>query len=280
MANIMLVANLNCDRILQLDKILTVGGRFHYQDGGHRLGGGGANTGIGLVWAGHHVSLVTEVGQDQIGDWLVAEAGQQGLDCRRVCRRQGATCEMLLVMTPDGERTIIRPPRPKFELPAPPDWHKWQALYINSSAEGAVSWANCALEQTLVLAQLAKDERPRPCHVLIASASDMHGRSQLSHWDYGVSIAGEQLRYFIVTDGEHGADFYDGQQCQHVDAICANLIDATGAGDAYAAGVINGLVAGDDIMAAMQQGAQWAAFAVASASSIPSEQLADYLESR
>ncbi|MCL1043018.1 PfkB family carbohydrate kinase [Shewanella marisflavi] len=278
MANILLVANLNCDRILRLNKPLKMGGRFHYQDGGQRLGGGGANTGIGLVWAGHDVALVSQVGRDEIGDWLLAEASTLGIDCRLMQRYQQHTCEMLLVMTPDGERTIIRPERPKFELAAPPNWHNWDAFYINSSAEGAVSWAKTALPHSLVVAQLAKDDRARPCHVLIASRADMQGRSELSPWKYGLSIAGDSLQAFIVTDGASGAVLYQADGETRVAAEPADVVDTTGAGDAYAAGLIHGLVRGDDYTLAMAEGARWAAFAVATESSIPGEQLKDYLE--
>ena len=278
MANILLVANLNCDRILRLDKPLKMGGRFHYQDGGQRLGGGGANTGIGLVWAGHEVALVSQVGRDEIGDWLLAETSTLGIDCRLMQRYQQHTCEMLLVMTPDGERTIIRPERPRFELAAPPNWRNWDALYINSSAEGAVSWAKTALPHSLVVAQLAKDNRERPCHVLIASRADMQGRSELSPWQFGLSIAGESLRAFIVTDGADGAMLYQPEGEMRVAAEAATVVDTTGAGDAYAAGLIHGLVRGDGYCQAMAEGARWAAFAVATESSIPGEQLKAYLE--
>ncbi|MGL5048315.1 MAG: PfkB family carbohydrate kinase, partial [Shewanella sp.] len=221
MANVLLVANLNCDRILLLDKPLKTGGRFHYQDGGQRLGGGGANTGLGLVWAGHSVALVSQVGRDDMGDWLIAEASTQGLDCRLVQRRIGNTCEMLLVMTPDGERTIIRPQRPIFELSVPPKWQPWDALYFNTSAEGSVSWAKTALEHCLVVAQLAKDDRLRPCHILLASMGDIQGRCDRASWEYGKSIGGDFLRYFIVTDGINGSKVYTQDQVQHVAAIPA-----------------------------------------------------------
>ncbi|WP_394204271.1 PfkB family carbohydrate kinase [Shewanella waksmanii] len=277
MANIILVANLNCDRILMLNKPLQTGGRFHYQDGGQRLGGGGANTGLGLAWAGHRVALVSEVGRDKVGDWLLAEASTQGIDCHLIQRHQGNTNEMLLVMTPDGERTIIRPERPIFELAAPPSWQYWDALYINSSAAGAVSWAKTALKHALVMAQLAKDERPRPCHILIASKTDMQGRTELAPWEYGLSIAGDSLQYFIVTDGEQGAMVYEAEQTRHVDAIPAEVVDTTGAGDAYAAGLLHGQVQGWDIVKSMQEGARWSAFAVATQSSIPGQALKHYL---
>lgn len=278
MANILLIANLNCDRILQLDKPLQTGGRFHYQDGGQRLGGGGANTGLGLVWAHHRVALVSQVGRDKIGDWLLAEASTQGIDCHLIQRHNQASNEMLLVMTPDGERTIIRPERPNFELAAPPIWDLWDAVYFNSSAEGAVSWAKTALKQSLVFAQLAKDDRPRPCHILIASKTDMAGRSEYAPWQYGLSIAGDCLKYFIVTDGEEGAILYTKDDSIQVAAVPATIVDTTGAGDAYASGLIHGMTTGLSIIDSMKEGAKWAAFAVATQSSIPGEALKAYLE--
>ncbi|ACA89048.1 PfkB family carbohydrate kinase [Shewanella woodyi] len=277
MANILLVANLNCDRILNLDRPLQMGGRFHYQDGGQRLGGGGANTGIGLVWAKHRVALVSQVGRDKVGDWLLAEASTQGIDCHLIQRHKENSCEMLLVMTPDGERTIIRPQRPVFELASPPVWQQWDAVYFNSSAEGSVSWAKTALKNCLVLAQLAKDERPRPCDILIASKTDMQGRSQLSPWEYGLTIAGDSLKYFIVTDGADGAYLYTENDCQQVEATPSEVIDTTGAGDAYAAGLIHGLTTGLGILESMKEAGVWAGFAVATQSSIPGEGLKQYL---
>jgi sulfofructose kinase len=277
MANILILANLNCDRILRLDKPLKTGGRFHYQDGGLRLGGGGANTGIGLVWAQHQVSIVSQVGSDDIGDWILAKASTYGLDCRLVQRFEGNTCEMLLVMTPDGERTIIRPQRPSFTLTSTPKWNDWQAFYVNSSAQGAELWAQAALAETLVVAQLAKDDRPRPCHVLIASKSDLSGRSELSPWEFAKQLAGDSLKYFIVTDGDAGALVYSQEEVQQVAAVSATVVDTTGAGDAYAAGVIHGLCSGDNIVNAMEEGARWAAFAVETPSSIPGEGLKGYL---
>lgn len=278
MSNILLLANLNCDRVLQLDKPLVMGGRHHYQDSGRRLGGGGANTGLGLVWAGHHVALVSQVGRDETADWLLAEASLQGLDCHLLQRNDVATPELLLIMTPDGERTIIRPQRPIFELGVPPVFAKWDALYINSSAVGAERWAEVALNETLVIAQLAKDERVRPCHILISSKSDMAGRTLLSAWEYGQKIAGNQLRYFIITDGDNGATAYTAQEQFYIPAQKADVVDTTGAGDAFASGLINGLLHNAFITEAMKQGAQWASFAVSTQSSIPGKALKDYLE--
>lgn len=285
MPNILLLANLNCDRVLQLNKPLTTGGRHHYDDMGRRLGGGGANTGLGLLFAGHNVSLVSQIGNDKTSDWLLAEASLRGLDCSLLQRNDLLTPELLLIMTPDGERTIIRPNRPLFILEQAPDFTLWDVLYINSSAVNADIWAKTALEYTLVVAQLAKDERCRPCHILITSQSDIAGRydkdnnskNSAAIWQYGQQIAGPQLRYFIVTDGENGATAYNQDRSLPIPAVTTEVVDTTGAGDAFASGLIHALLEEKEITEAMTQGAYWAAIAVATDSSIPGEALQNYL---
>ena len=106
MPNVLLLANLNCDRVLLLNKPLTTGGRHHYDDMGRRLGGGGANTGLGLPFAGHNVSLVSQFGNDKTSDGLLAQANLRGLDCSLLQRNDHITPELLLIMTPDGEKEI------------------------------------------------------------------------------------------------------------------------------------------------------------------------------
>ncbi|PSU14749.1 ribokinase [Photobacterium gaetbulicola] len=298
MANVMLVANLNCDRVLQLKESLQAGGRHHYQDLGRRLGGGGANTGLALVYAGHHVALVSQVGRDETADWLLAEASLKGLNCSLLQRNDIVTPELMLLMTPDGERTIIRPERPAFSLGPAPDFSLWDGIYINSSAEGIAQWAKNALEQdvgacgnskksVLVVAQLPKSLTRRPCQVLITSRSDLDAHilssdspssvNDIGPFEYAKTVAGESLEYFIVTDGEKGATAYSQAGQEYVPAVETEVVDTTGAGDAYAAGVIHGLLAKQSIAEAMAVGAKWAAIAVATPSSVPGDEFKAFL---
>ncbi|KHT62178.1 ribokinase [Photobacterium gaetbulicola] len=298
MANVMLVANLNCDRVLQLKESLQAGGRHHYQDFGRRLGGGGANTGLALVYAGHHVALVSQVGRDETADWLLAEASLKGLNCSLLQRNDIVTPELMLLMTPDGERTIIRPERPAFSLGPAPDFSTWDGIYINSSAEGIEQWAISALAQgdgghgsnkksVLVVAQLPKSLCRRPCQVLITSRSDLESHllstgnsssmKEIAPFNYAQTVAGKSLEYFIVTDGERGATAYSESGQEYVPAVETEVVDTTGAGDAYAAGVIHGLLAKQTIAEAMAVAAKWAAIAVATPSSVPGDEFKAFL---
>lgn len=282
MPAILLIANLNCDRVMQLDSNIYSGGRFHYQDHGRRLGGGGANTGLALVYAQHHVTLVSQVGNDETSNWLLAQASILGLDCHLLQRHQHDTPELLLLMTPDAERTIIRPNRPAFILPEAPNFNHYDALYINSSASGIENWASTAMSSCLVVSQLAKDFSKRPAHILITSLSDLqHHLSESTHhscWEFAQDIAGDSLEYFIVTDAENGSIAYQQNKTTTVSAVTVDVVDNTGAGDAYAAGLIDALLQDLTIKESMQQASHWAAIAVTSESSIPGEAFKRYLE--
>src|SRR5690554_6051314 len=111
MANIVLLANLNCDHVLLLGEPLAAGGRLQYRDQGRRLGGGAANTGVGLLWAGHNVAIASRVGRDETGDWLLQAAAELGLDTRYVEQFDGETGELLILVDSQGERTILRQAR-------------------------------------------------------------------------------------------------------------------------------------------------------------------------
>ncbi|MBY6187499.1 ribokinase [Marinobacter hydrocarbonoclasticus] len=279
MSQILIIANLNCDRIFRLNRPLTSGARIHYEDMGHRIGGGATNTGLGLVWAGHQVELLSQVGDDELGDWLLAEAKKLGLGCQQVHRLVGPTQPLQLLMEPNGERTILRPNRPRLLLPQRLNWDGVDALYVNLSAEHLPRLMSDALHRALVVAQLPKDLAARPCHYLITSRDDLaqHGVEPSFEWAQGV--AGDQLRAFIVTEGARGAKAYLPDRIHHQDAVPANVVDSTGAGDCYAAGLIHGLLKQGELSIAMAEAACWAAFAVSADCSVPPETLKSYLVS-
>jgi sulfofructose kinase len=91
------------------------------------------------------------------------------------------------------------------------------------------------------------------------------------------SVSGERLEWVVVTRGREGADAYAASSELHVDAVAADQIDATGAGDAFTVGLLHGLLRGDDMVTALQGGATWGAATVAQLRSIPVpwEELAD-----
>ncbi|ART80757.1 PfkB family carbohydrate kinase [Oceanisphaera avium] len=277
MAKIRLLANLNCDHVLLLNDALAPGGRILYQDQGRRLGGGGANTGIGLLWAGHEVRVLSRVGQDATGEWILNTAQELGLDVSEVEQFCGATGELLVLVDNQGERTILRQATPSC-LPSPLPSTALDCLYVNYQGEAVGEYMADMLSQTLVVSQYPKDNTwLRPCHIMIASAADISAQHQ-DLWHHARTLAGDSLAWLVVTHGEQGAEAFSATQHLRVPAPDVAVIDATGAGDTFAAGLIHGLLNALPMASALNQASQWAAYALSSSSSIPCTRLKDYLK--
>ena len=155
MSRILLLANLNCDHVLSLSEPLVAGARLQYVDQGRRLGGGAANTGIGLVWAGHEVTIASRIGLDETGDWLLEQAAGYGLDCSHVERFGGETGELLILVDSTGERTILRRPR-RPDLPGDLPLEGIDCLYVNYPGTAIISYMRQMLGKSFVVAQYPK----------------------------------------------------------------------------------------------------------------------------
>lgn len=72
----------------------------------------------------------------------------------------------------------------------------------------------------------------------------------------------ERTKYIITTLGENGSRIDNGEPVLVGAAKAARVADPTGAGDAFRAGLLKGLVSGQDVVAAARLGATCASFCV------------------
>ena len=67
----------------------------------------------------------------------------------------------------------------------------------------------------------------------------------------------------IIKDGEHGSHYFDSKNHHSIKAVPVNeVIDTTGAGDAYIGGILMGMMEGLDILESMKYGAVTASFCI------------------
>src|ERR1700749_4967553 len=111
MPTLLVIGALALDRPIRLDGPLRAGGRLRARslDGAleGRLGGGGANAGCALLAAGHAVLVGSVLADDRDGRQARALAQAAGLDLQLVRSRPGASTQTLVLIEPNGERTII-----------------------------------------------------------------------------------------------------------------------------------------------------------------------------
>ncbi|MNQ88458.1 aminoimidazole riboside kinase [compost metagenome] len=112
--------------------------------------------------------------------------------------------------------------------------------------------------------------------MLVASRADLAEVGD--PWQHARQLAGDQLEWLVLTEGKAGAVAIHGEEQVRVAARPVSVVDTTGAGDAFAGGLIHGLARGMAMRDALQCAVDWGAFAVASESSIPSQALKTWLK--
>lgn len=223
---------------------LRPGAHLNGTPAGFRLGGGGANTAIALAAAGHRVTLLAAVGQDAAGEGLVAELAAAGVETEHVVRLPRATTRSLILVDPSGERTVVNvarceqeePPRRLLELPA-------DAIYVRTRRLDVSPLLAARAAATLVVAHVPPAQPgSRPAQVLVTSRSDLTPARVANPLALGRRVAGQGLRWMVVTAGAGGVRAVSATESLTAAARAVQTVDTTGAGDAFAAGLVHGLV--------------------------------------
>jgi sugar/nucleoside kinase (ribokinase family) len=277
MAKIQIVARINFDVVVRLDGPVSSGAQLKGQFQPGRLGGGGANTGVALCHAGHDVSLFADVGNDAAADSMLTQLVRFGANVSRVRRLEEASPPVMVLLDPAGERTIIRGSSSLSAGPSLPGSDETaDALYIKTYGAAVADLMRARLDRCLVVSHAPPVGTSHwPAHVLVNSAAHMTEGELADPMAYARDLAGEALRWMVVTDGARGATAYGLTETVHVPAFPADVVDSTGAGDVFIGGLIHGLLRRHPIRDALRFGALWAASAVGCPSSIPSASLRD-----
>ncbi len=210
-------------------------------------GGSGGNVAGWLAQAGVPVTLIGRVGTD-----AAAEVALQGLDGVELCitrddARPTGTCVVLVA--PGGERTMLPDPGANDALTAEelPDFDG-DVLHVSgyallragsrAAALAAIDRARDAGKKISVdpasAAPLANDpvflDRIKPIDLLLPNRDE-------------AAVLGPQIDVpeLVITSGAKGATWTDGIETVSERAIpLDDVIDTTGAGDAFAAGFLSG----------------------------------------
>lgn len=274
MADFAVIGALALDRPVRLSGPLGPGARvagvsLHGALAG-RLGGGGANAGVALARAGHTVSLIAMIADDADGDAALAMAEAAGLDVRGVQRRPGASRTTLILIDPSGERAVLgldleRP----VVLPdlAAPGGERFDGLYVRAPYPGARAWAEAC--DGPVVTHWPCLGFQGPCDVLVASADDCDAATLADPFAAGLAVVGERLTWFVMTHGAGPVVAHDGARRIEIMPPPAPVADSTGAGDVFAAGLLEALAAGASMEDALHHACAWGAVAVGLESSAP-----------
>lgn len=232
------------------------------------------------------VAFVSVLGRDERGDRALAYLDAAGVDTSRVIRVDAATDAGFVLLPPS-------------KIPAIATSQECSRALDEAAVETAreliatASVVVCQLEApdgcALAAFRIARETgaatilNPAPAHPLpdeLVALSDVivpneHEAAALAgrsapFGDLALELAGTWGTKVIVTAGGDGAYVADGSSLEHVSAPDVDVVDTTGAGDAFVGALATRIRAGDDLVAASRFAVAAASVSVGRMGTIPS----------
>lgn len=259
-----------CDRIYSVDRYPPPGGKARIRGVLEQGGGQVATALVALARLGHRGRIVGKRGDDPEGERIAREFAEAGVDTAGLITVPGARSQLSVILVPaaGGERTIFVHRGPGIDLgpadlepgllPAAPyilliDGHELEACLFAAAhcrARGGrvvLDAEHCeprTRELLPLVDELVADES-FPAK-LLGEAVDPGASATLA------ALRATGARRVTVTLGARGAVGWDGQTRVEQPAFAVPVVDTTGAGDAFHAGVCHGLLAGLDFAATLR----------------------------
>ncbi|MBU2592419.1 MAG: carbohydrate kinase family protein [Patescibacteria group bacterium] len=225
-------------------------------------GGGGTNTAVSFSRFGLNSAVAARLGNDPFGKMIIAELEKEKVATGLLSVREEETDNSVVLLGPDGGRTIlVCRGQTKLEI-ADVDWAALSAgWFYLTSLEGNLELVekliNFVGEKQTGLAwnpgklELADKDRV----IRLASSAKVFNLNreemeilldqkmeEAGFWPSVERLAAEQV---VVTDGRKGAYLLSRGQKPHFESTPAGSpVDETGAGDAFGSAFVYGLIKG------------------------------------
>jgi sugar/nucleoside kinase (ribokinase family) len=249
-------------------------------------GGSAANTLAGLARLGHKTAFIGQVADDQLGEVFAHDIRATGIDFTVPPRPgQPSTARCLILVTPDGQRTMNTCLGAAQYLPetaidkakiADAAWlylegYLWNAPESRAAMTGAIAVAKAAgrkVALTLSDAFVVDGHRDEffalmdngSLDLLFANDTEVRAMMQTDDIAAAVKALSQRVPMLVCTHGAAGAEAHHGDNHVRVAAEpIAHVVDTTGAGDLFAAGVFAGLAQRRPLADCLRMGAVCAA---------------------
>lgn len=244
------------------------------------VGGSPTNVAVAAAQYGHRAAVVTKVGTDALGDYVINRLGDWGVDTRYIGRDPNAlTPVVLAALAPPEDPQIIF-----YRGSAAPDttvvtqdvpeaairdcqvlWMSEGALAQGSTAQASFDWLEMRGRHEGRETILDLDYRPSmwpdvqqartAAQRAIANSSVVVGNRTECDMALGIDdpnaivdrLLGQGVRIAIVKLGGGGVLLADENQRVHVDPLDIDVLCGLGAGDAFGGALVHGLLGGWDL---------------------------------
>jgi ribokinase len=254
---------LNVDKLFRVNRIAAKEEESFITDFAETCGGSAANTVVGLARLGCRVGFVGKVADDREGKMLLEEFRREGVDTKGVAvAKQGRSGTVMGFVDEKGERALYIDPgvndQVKFNEKNRACSSQTMFLHLTSFV-GEESFQT----QKRILETLPEDARvsfdPGALYarkglaalgpivertfVLMPNAGELELLTGIADYRKGAeAMLRKGVKVVAVKLGSRGCYVTDGRQSHNVEAFKVSVVDTTGAGDAFCAGFLYGLI--------------------------------------
>lgn len=264
---------------------LAVGGKYFVENVRETVGGGGANVAIGAAKHGLRVAVYGKIGNNPFKSILLKKLKDSQVHtdhCQIVDNFMNISS---ILLTPKGERTVIHYTTPYSKLFISSEEKRklinTKLLYIGNSPSN--SWkerveliAYAKKNKVIVGVNLGIDDCRRPeaelkellqgVDILIVNGHEFAEFAKVQYKDIQFSenivewyVSYLKSKLVIVTEGKKGSYAYQNTTIFHQKAEnIEDVVDTTGAGDAYTAGFLSSFLKNDQLATSMKAGSVYA----------------------
>ena len=241
-------------------------------------GGAPANVAVGLARLGIASGFIGKVGEDDFGHFLAHTLADNGVDVSGLRFSDRARTMLAFVsVAADGERDFMFYRHPSADMLLRPDeidrdyigaarllHHGSISLIGEPSRSATLAAIRAAQEQGLWISYDPNLRLPlwpsagearrgllsawTSAHVIKVSHEELAFLSGEEDWSRAAAqLWHERLRLLIITDGPRGCNYVTaGHARGHVPTYDVDVVDTTGAGDGFVAGLLAGLLENED----------------------------------
>jgi len=258
---------LNVDKLFKVNKIANAEEESFIMDCEESCGGSAANTIVGLAKLGCRVGFIGKVADDREGRILVEDFRREGVDTKGIiCAKHGRSGTVMGFVDEKGERALYVDPGVNDTIGVneiDKDYASRTRFLHLTSFVGEKSFqtqkklvetfpkdVRISLDPGELYARkgLALEPVIKRTFVLMPNMNELELLTKAADYKEGAGVLLKKgVKMVAVKLGSKGCYVTDGRESHHVEAFKVKVVDTTGAGDAFCAGFLYGLISGKSL---------------------------------
>jgi ribokinase len=258
---------LNVDKLFKVNKIAVAEEESFVTDFKEACGGSAANTTVGLARLGCRVGFIGKVADDREGRMLLKDFLREGVDTSGITiARRGRSGTVMGFVDEKGERALYVDPGVNDTIETEETQKEYvlktQFLHLTSFTGEKSFQSQKKLIETIprnvkisldpgelyARKRAALEPMVKKTYVLMPHAKELGLLTGTADHKKGADIlCREGVKIVAVKLGSKGCYVTDGKENHLIEAFKVKVVDTTGAGDAFCAGFLYGLIHGKSL---------------------------------